>query len=308
MAFSGMTTSGCGMKLKNRFRPKTTSDSPNRRRATVERMRVIFPGCELMVKRCSAGFGLSGIYIGSSPHPDHLGGEAVEVLLVAVHRVAFHGGANFDRFEDHAKGQQRAVGLRGLKGGDDLKTWIGHMVEDDAGRRLNLAKNRVVLVVAPVGTVHDEAPVPVRTRIKLVKGVGESVRPPPRGEVPRLDPCAKDELAGFLENARALDFVVGRNGFRGAHGTTESARPADARAAGARTASGGFSPPSPAHNSSSRADRTIARSAASTDPRCSNSKACSINSSRNATRRPGKPVAVSALMVFITTISPRRSP
>src|SRR3979411_2357969 len=72
----------------------------------------------------------------------------------------------------------------------------------------DLDEGDLVLVVAPVGTVHDEAPDAASFHFHLVGRRGEAVRAPPLPDVLRLGPHLPHEPARRIEDARPAELAV----------------------------------------------------------------------------------------------------
>src|SRR5262249_36685792 len=92
--------------------------------------------------------------------------------------------------------------LRELHGFDVI---TAVMAIDDAFRRDNFSEGDAVLIVAAVGSMHDEAPYSARTKIIRMRCCGETVRSPPLREMLRVGPHRKHQCARRVEHARADD-------------------------------------------------------------------------------------------------------
>jgi hypothetical protein len=76
-------------------------------------------------------------------------------------------------------------GLRELHGLDVITAAVA--IGDALGRN-NFIEGNAVLIVATVGSVHDEAPHAARTKVIGMRRGGEAVRPPPLREMLRVGP------------------------------------------------------------------------------------------------------------------------
>src|SRR5258706_10069752 len=72
----------------------------------------------------------------------------------------------------------------------------------------DLDEGDLVLVVAPVGTVHDEAPDAARLHFHLVGRGGEAVWAPPLADVLRLGPHLPHQLARRIEDAHPANLAI----------------------------------------------------------------------------------------------------
>ena len=79
------------------------------------------------------------------------------------------------------------------------------MVVRDAVGAHDLVESDAVLIVAPVGAVHDEAPDAAGAEIEALRGDREAVRAPPMREVLWIGPGLEHQAARRIEQAAAGD-------------------------------------------------------------------------------------------------------
>jgi hypothetical protein len=81
------------------------------------------------------------------------------------------------------------------------------MVIGDALGHHDLVERDAVLIVAPVGAVHDEAPDAAGAEIERVRGEREAVRSPPVGEMLGISPGLEHQAARRVEHAASGDHL-----------------------------------------------------------------------------------------------------
>src|SRR5262249_56832464 len=99
----------------------------------------------------------------------------------------------------------RSIERHGLRELHRLHVITAVMAVDDAFRRNNFIEGDAVLIVAAIGSVHDEAPYAAGTKIIRLRRGGEAVRSPPLREVLRIGPHREHQCARRIEHARADD-------------------------------------------------------------------------------------------------------
>jgi len=90
----------------------------------------------------------------------------------------------------------------------DLDVVATAVVVGDALGCCDLIEGDAVLVIAPVGAVHDEAPPAAGLHLHLLDGGGKAVRPPPVFQVRGVRPGFEDQRARGIEDAGGDDFTI----------------------------------------------------------------------------------------------------
>ena len=117
--------------------------------------------------------------------------HAVAVLGRREHRAHGHPGLVAFSHERH----------RGLEA-DRFKILIAAVPVDEALRRHDLEIGDLVLIVAAVRPVHDEAPDAAGFHRHLVRRGGEAARPPPLHHLLRIGPGVEYELLRRIDQPR----------------------------------------------------------------------------------------------------------